>query len=127
MVIQSHQASSLATDGFKGFCSVFVTAAYSFSGTELVGLAAAETANPRKTLPRATKQVFWRVSIFYIVSLLLVGFLVPYDDDRLLNGSGDAASPFVIAIQEAGIRGEYSRSWTVCLLCEPMLIPLLSR
>lgn len=35
-------------NGFKGLCSVFVTAAFSFAGTELVGLAAAETANPRK-------------------------------------------------------------------------------
>lgn len=35
-------------DGFKGLCSVFVTAAFAFAGTELVGLAAAETANPRK-------------------------------------------------------------------------------
>lgn len=91
-------------NGFKGFCSVFVTAAFSFSGTELVGLAAAETADPRKTLPRATKQVFWRVSLFYIVSLLLVGFLVPYNDPDLLNGSGSATSPFVIAIRHAGIK-----------------------
>jgi hypothetical protein len=34
-----------------------VNAAFSFGGTELVGLAAAETANPLKTLPKATKQV----------------------------------------------------------------------
>ena len=33
-------------NGFKGFCSVFVTAAFAFSGTELVGLAAAESKNP---------------------------------------------------------------------------------
>ncbi|KAG8878975.1 glyceraldehyde-3-phosphate dehydrogenase 1 [Tulasnella sp. 332] len=91
-------------NGFKGFCSVFVTAAFAFSGTELVGLAAAETANPRKTLPTATKQVFWRVTFFYIVSLLLVGFLVPYNDPNLLNGSGAAASPFVIAIKNARIK-----------------------
>jgi yeast amino acid transporter len=38
--------------GFKGLCSVFVTAAFAFAGTELVGLAAAETANPRKSLPK---------------------------------------------------------------------------
>jgi yeast amino acid transporter len=44
-------------NGFKGLCSVFVTAAFSFAGTELVGLAAAETANPRKSLPTACKQV----------------------------------------------------------------------
>merc|ERR1712025_79578 len=45
-------------NGFKGFCSVFVTAAFSFSGTELVGLAAAESRNPLKSLPGAIKQVF---------------------------------------------------------------------
>ncbi|KAI9695119.1 MAG: glyceraldehyde-3-phosphate dehydrogenase 1 [Bogoriella megaspora] len=94
--------------GFKGLCSVFVTAAFSFAGTELVGLAAAETANPRKSLPTAIKQVFWRITLFYIVSLLLVGLLVPFKEKRLLNGSSSAdatASPFVIAIQNAGISG----------------------
>lgn len=34
-------------NGFKGLCSVFVSAAFAFAGTELVGLAAAETENPR--------------------------------------------------------------------------------
>jgi len=89
-------------NGFHGLCAVFVNAAFSFSGTELVGLAAAEAANPRKTLPKATKQVFWRILIFYIVSLLLVGFIVPYtayDDPRYVHGDSTAStSPFVIAI-----------------------------
>ncbi|KAK0624988.1 amino acid permease-domain-containing protein [Bombardia bombarda] len=92
-------------NGFKGLCSVFVTSAFAFAGTELVGLAAAETANPRKSLPTAIKQVFWRISLFYIVSLTLVGLLVPYDDPRLLGGTSIAdagASPFVIAIESAG-------------------------
>lgn len=44
-------------NGFKGLCSTFVTAAFAFAGTELVGLAAAETENPRKALPTAIKQV----------------------------------------------------------------------
>ncbi|CAK4029852.1 probable amino acid transporters [Lecanosticta acicola] len=94
--------------GFKGLCSVFVTAAFAFAGTELVGLAAAETANPRKSLPTAVKQVFWRITLFYIVSLTLVGLLVPYTNSRLLNGSSSVdvtASPFVISIQNAGIGG----------------------
>lgn len=93
-------------NGFRGLCSVFVTAAFSFTGTELVGLAAAETANPRKSLPTAIKQVFWRITLFYIVALTLVGLLVPYDDPRLIDGenrSDAKASPFVIAIEEAGI------------------------
>lgn len=94
-------------NGFKGLCSVFVTAAFAFGGTELVGLAAAETANPRKSLPTAVKQVFWRIALFYIVSLSLVGLLVPYTDSRLIGSSkSDAkASPFVVAIENAGITG----------------------
>ncbi|KAK2803613.1 glyceraldehyde-3-phosphate dehydrogenase 1 [Onygenales sp. PD_10] len=95
-------------NGFKGLCSVFVTAAFAFAGTEMVGLAAAETANPRRTIPTAVKQVFWRITLFYIVSLTLVGLLVPYDDARLLNPSSDAdanTSPFVISIKNAGIAG----------------------
>lgn len=93
--------------GFKGLCSTFVTAAFAFAGTELVGLAAAETQNPRKTLPVATKQVFWRITLFYVLSIFIVGTLVPYTDSRLLSGSSkyDAkASPFVISIQNAGIQ-----------------------
>lgn len=93
--------------GLKGTSSVLVTAAFAFAGTELVGLAAAETANPRKSLPTAVKQVFWRIALFYIVSLTLVGLLVPYSDPRLIGSSrADAkASPFVIAIKNAGISG----------------------
>jgi amino acid transporter len=93
------------SQGFYGVCSVFVTAAFSFSGTELVGLAAAESENPQKTLPSAIKQVFWRITLFYILGLTFVGLLVPYDDERLL-GSGYidvSASPFVIASVNAGV------------------------
>lgn len=50
-------------NGFRGFCSVFVTAAFAFAGTELVGLAAAEAKNPAKALPGAIKQVFWRITL----------------------------------------------------------------
>lgn len=82
-----------------------MTAAFAFGGTELVGLAAAETSNPRKSLPTACKQVFWRITLFYIVSLTVVGLNVPYTDPRLLHGgtADSAASPFVLAIQDAGI------------------------
>lgn len=91
--------------GFKGLCSVFVTAAFAFAGTELVGLAAAESVNPRKSMPKAIKQVFWRISLFYIISLIIVGMLVPYTDELLGVGSSVKYSPFVIAINNAGIGG----------------------
>lgn len=94
-------------NGFKGLCSVLVMAAFAFAGTELVGLAAAETQNPRKSLPTAIKQVFWRITLFYVVALTLVGLLVPYDNPRLpgtANIADAMASPFVIAIESAGIQ-----------------------
>jgi amino acid transporter len=94
-------------NGFQGLCSVLVVSAFAFAGTELVGLAAAETMNPRKSLPTAIKQVFWRITLFYIVALTLVGLLVPYTDERLLSEDSSSvnasASPFVIAIENAGI------------------------
>lgn len=90
--------------GFKGVCSVFISAAFSFGGCELVALAASETENPGKTLPKATKQVFWRIALFYFTSSVVIGLLVPYTDDQLLNGSGISASPFVIAINNGGIK-----------------------
>ena len=95
------------SNGFPGFCGVFVTAAFAFGGTELVGLAAAEAADPRKTLPTATKQVFWRITFFYVISLLIVGLIVPSNDERLLNASNSSTedSPFVLAILIAGIPG----------------------
>jgi amino acid transporter len=92
---------------FQGFCSVFTTAAFAFSGTELAGLAAAEAANPAKSLPKATKQVFWRIMIFYLLSTFIVGLIVPSNADYLLGASGakTKASPFVVSIQNAGISG----------------------
>lgn len=99
-------------NGFKGLCNVFVTAAFAFAGTELVGLTAAETENPRKAIPTATKQVFWRIMVFFIVSLIMVGLLVPYTDTRLVSGSSSAdahASPFVIAIEDAGKYAQLSK------------------
>lgn len=93
--------------GFKGVCSCFISAAFSFGGVELVALAASETANPRKSLPKATKQVFWRITIFYILTAIIIGCLVPYTDDRLLSGSSSediTSSPFVIAINNGGIK-----------------------
>lgn len=91
-------------NGFKGFCSVFITAAFAFSGTELVGLAAAETKNPRKYLPKACKQVLVRVILFYIVSLLMITLIVPANTPELTLNDGPARSPFVLAIQMGQIK-----------------------
>lgn len=97
-------------NGFKGFCAIFVTAAFSFSGTELVGLAAAEAHNPVKSLPSAIKQVFWRITLFYILGLFFVGLLVPHNDPGLIGAEDQAysdanTSPFVLVGKHAGLVG----------------------
>ncbi|KAI5201672.1 AAT family amino acid transporter [Aureobasidium subglaciale] len=92
-------------NGFHGFCSVFVTAAFAYTGTELTGLAAAETVNPKKEIPKASKQVIFRIIIFYGVNLLLIGLIVP-SDPEIYSGPGSSSrySPFVLAIRLAGIK-----------------------
>lgn len=91
---------------FLGYWSVMTNAVFSFAGTESIAMAAAETRNPRVTIPKACKRVFARVAAFYLLAVLVVGMLVPSDDDRLNDGYGTAAqSPFVIAASAAGLKG----------------------
>lgn len=62
--------------------------------------------NPRQAIPAACKRVFVRVSLFYLLSVLIVGMLVASDNPHLNDTSGTATqSPFVIASKAAGING----------------------
>ncbi|WVQ77768.1 hypothetical protein IAR50_007458 [Cryptococcus sp. DSM 104548] len=89
---------------FLAFFSTFVTAAFSYNGGEVVVLAAAECTNPHRQIPRAVRRVVYRIIFFYVIGILLIGMLVPYNDTRLTAGTGNAASsPFVVAIENAGI------------------------
>lgn len=88
---------------FLGWVSSLVNAAFTYQGTELTGITAGESKNPRKTVPKAINTVFFRILIFYILSLFFVGLLVPFNDPALGNDSSYAASsPFIIAIVNCG-------------------------
>lgn len=90
---------------FLAFWSVFVQAAFSFIGTEILGTTLGEAQNPRKAVPKAIRRVFFRILMFYVLGIFFISVLVPYNHPRLLGGSGDASSsPWVIAIDNAGIR-----------------------
>ncbi|KAF9893400.1 hypothetical protein FE257_011832 [Aspergillus nanangensis] len=96
-----------AAGRFYGFWATMVSATFAYLGTELVGVTVGEAQNPRKTIPRAIKLTFYRILFFYVLSVLLVGTLVPYDSEDLAfatnQHTGAAASPFVLAISLAGI------------------------
>nr|XP_031857118.1 uncharacterized protein CI109_007503 [Kwoniella shandongensis]KAA5524189.1 hypothetical protein CI109_007503 [Kwoniella shandongensis] len=90
---------------FLGTFTNFVQAAGSYMGTELITIAAAEVKNPRVSVAKAVQRLFYRIMIFYIGSILIVGMLVPYNDPTLLQSTGTAASsPFVQAFNRAGIK-----------------------
>jgi amino acid transporter len=85
--------------------SAFVRAGFAFiTSPELIGLAAGETVAPRRNIPKAARRFIWRLAIFYGISSLVIGVIVPSNDPRLLSPTSNAsASPFVIGIQLAGI------------------------
>ncbi|WP_425591466.1 amino acid permease [Bacillus cereus] len=85
--------------------SVFMIAGFSFQGTELVGVAAGESKNPKKNVPKAIKQVFWRILLFYICSIFVIGLLIPYTHPYLMNIDIEnvSMSPFTIVFEKAGL------------------------
>ncbi|MEW6926100.1 amino acid permease [Trueperella pyogenes] len=91
-------------NGGMGVLSVFMIAGFSFQGTEMVGIAAGEAEDPDRNIPRAIRAVFWRILIFYIAAIAVIGFLLPYTDPALLNPNGDIAlSPFTLVFERAGV------------------------
>lgn len=96
-----------ATGKFTGFWYSFTNAVYAYLGTELVGVTVGEAQNPRRNIPRAIRLTFWRILVFYIVSVFLLGMAVPYDSNKLAFATdattSAAASPFVVAIEVTGI------------------------
>lgn len=102
------------TDGPVGrllsWWKVVLYAAFSVAGPDLISITSGEIQNPRRTIPRVAKLVFWRLAGFYIIGILAIGIICRADDPRLLgavsSGASDAtASPFVIGIQNLGIKG----------------------
>ncbi|KAL6947372.1 hypothetical protein ACO0QE_002255 [Hanseniaspora vineae] len=96
---------STKIDHFKGICSSFVYAAFSYAGFESSVLTASEQVNPRKSIVKAGKMLVYRIVIIYCLSIIMVGLLVPHNSSELLSthGSTKSTSPMVIAA--ANIRG----------------------
>lgn len=91
--------------GIPAMLSVFVVAGFSFQGTELVGITAGESENPAQSVPKAIKQVFWRILLFYILSIFVIAAIIPYTSNNLLGSSASdvAISPFTLVFKRAGL------------------------
>ncbi|ELR06833.1 hypothetical protein VC83_09355 [Pseudogymnoascus destructans] len=94
------------TGKFLAYWHAFVKAGFAFiTSPELIAIAAGETVDPRRNIPKAAKRFVWRLAIFYGLASLIIGVVVSSDDKRLGGAGNAAASPFVIGIQAAGIKG----------------------
>ncbi|QRV86277.1 amino acid permease [Ceratobasidium sp. AG-Ba] len=93
---------------FLGFWAVMVNALFAYMGTELIGVTVGEAQNPRKNIPKAIKRTFWRILVFYIGGVFVIGLIVPSTDQSLFVATsaktGAAASPFVVAANLVHIR-----------------------
>ncbi|SYZ32312.1 amino acid permease [Propionibacterium australiense] len=92
-------------NGFSGLMVVMVTAGFAFQGSEYVGITAGESENPSRDVPRAINSVFWRILIFYVGTIVVISFLIPYTDPNLLAASSSnvAMSPYTIVFERAGL------------------------
>ncbi|WP_434024433.1 amino acid permease [Neobacillus mesonae] len=91
--------------GFLAIIGIFMIAGFSFQGTEMVGIAAGESEDPERNVPRAIRSVFWRVLIFYVLAIAVIGMIIPYTDPSLLKSDVDniSVSPFTLVFQKAGL------------------------
>lgn len=91
--------------GFSSMIGVAMIVGFSFQGTELIGIAAGESKDPEKNIPKSMKQVFWRILLFYVLSIFVVSLIIPYTDPNLLrNDMADiSVSPFTLVFQNAGL------------------------
>jgi len=93
------------SSGFKSVVSTFVFASTFYSGTESIAIAAGESRNPSKAVPKAIRQTFWRILIVYLGVAISYGLTVPYNDPNLSSDNKTLKSPMSIAISRAGWNG----------------------
>lgn len=93
-------------NGFIGIYQVFLLAFFSFGGTELIGLTAGEAFNPQVNVPKAINHTFYRILLFYLGSIFIMGLVIRHDDPTLLNSakSGDITiAPFTLIFSRSGL------------------------
>ena len=79
------QPDGFMPNGFGAVIAGLLVTMFSFMGTEIVTIAAAESPNPVKGIGKAVNSVIWRISLFYVGSIFVIVALMPYD--QLSDGS----------------------------------------
>ncbi|UJR38643.1 hypothetical protein I4U23_031308 [Adineta vaga] len=94
--------------GVSGVITTSIISGFAFQGTEAVGIAAGESSNPKKDVPRAMNGTIWRIILFFVGAIFIMGLIIPYNDEHLskINGVDSiAVSPFTLVFSRSGIPG----------------------
>ncbi|RBP99017.1 amino acid permease [Bifidobacterium xylocopae] len=100
---------------WTGLLMALTVVMFSFGGTELIGITAGETAEPRKTIPRATNDIIWRILVFYIAALGIIMAVVPWRSIGRPDTNGNVSSPFVQIFDSVGVHAAAGILNFVCL------------
>ncbi|MHA6622285.1 amino acid permease [Pseudonocardia sp. DLS-67] len=88
-------------NGLPGLALAMVFVLFSYIGTEVVSVTAAESSNPTRDVPRAARAMVLRLALFYILAVLVMVTVVPWTVTA--QGGDLTASPFVAVFTSAGI------------------------
>jgi len=70
-------------NGFGAVIAAMLVTIFSFMGTEIVTIAAAESPDPARGIRKAVNSVIWRISLFYLGSIFIVVSLVAWNAKNL--------------------------------------------
>ncbi|MEX3562459.1 amino acid permease [Corynebacterium phoceense] len=96
-------ADGFMPNGLGGVAAALLAVAFAFGGIEVVAIASAESEDPKRSLVNAVRSTILRISVFYLGSVLVITFLLPYSS--LGNAKSAAESPFTMVLERAGIPG----------------------
>ena len=109
MIIPNGLMGQNSDGSWTGLLMALVVVMFSFGGTELIGITAGETEDPKTTIPRATNDIIWRILVFYIGALGVIMAVVPW------NTIDGKSSPFVQIFDSVGIHAAAGILNFVCL------------
>jgi yeast amino acid transporter len=91
-----------------GFWSSCCLAIFTYTGTEVLGITAEETEKQRVTITRAVKKVTFRLVLYNVGAILVLGLNLSADDPILplwaTNNSTNYPGGFIVMIKRAGIK-----------------------
>ena len=104
-----------ANGQWTGLLMSLAVVMFSFGGTELIGITAGEASDPRRTIPKATNAIIWRILVFYILTLGVIMAVVPWNAIGKPNAQGMVVSPFVQIFDSVGVHAAAGILNFVCL------------